>query len=274
MELQLHSKETLIDLYHAVDGKAGHFVDATEAKHQCLFALERRGIITIETSRHRGKRKRRAALTDSGKFFAEGDSINAPKSRPKDPALMPKTSDRTRISIYFQLNLDDQYHVDTLERVNRLKKAGRFNPTIRALLELEERLGIEALESLTAEKQLLSELRKDLEKERVELDKAWAELEAKQKNQQAIHDLNNRLIQFEDFVKSGAVAQTAGQVGLRKIEAPKIEAPHFDDEDDDLLIVEKNTGNGSAAMNLINGLLSLNSASKKDLVTAVAAAGD
>lgn len=271
--LPSHSEETLIDLYHAVGGKVGKFIDATAAKHQCLFCLERNAIITIETTTNDyGKRQRRAALTKAGKKFAESRVINAPERQPKNPALMPKGDERQRISIYFQLELDKPAHVETLRRVKALKRAGRYNPTIRRLLELEEQLGqsgiedvFEALQclhseraALEAEKLILSESRAALDQREKELDEAWDELEAERRHDTTLLDVKDELKELRGLLKNRA-AQTEQQPGPRLLNAPKVAGPHPDDDNDEgLLEVKKDAGAGKrATMNFLRSIMSL-----------------
>lgn len=271
--LPSHSEETLIDLYHAVGGKADKFVDATAAKHQCLFCLERHAIITIETTTDDyGKRQRKAALTKQGKNFAESRDINAPKRQPKKPALMPKADERERISIYFQLWLDDPYHLETLRRVKSLKRAGRFAPTIRRLLELEETLGrdgvadvFEAIAALHRERDELeayklhiSDREAALDEREKELDQAWEELEAERRHDTTLLDMNDKLTYLEKLLKNGAIAQ-GEQGGPRPMLVPNVDGPKPDEESaEGLLVVRKDETAGKRAIaNFLKAILSL-----------------
>lgn len=283
--LPSHSEETLVDLFHAVKGKVGKFIDATAAKHQCLFCLERKEIITIETTTDEyGKRQRRAALTKAGKIFAESSVINAPDRLPKNPALMPKADERQRISIYFQLELDKPAHVETLRRVKALKRAGRYNPTIRRLLELEEQLGqsgiddvFEAIAALRRERDLLesnkayiSEMKAALDQREKELDEAWEELEAERRHDTTLLDVKDELKELRGLLKNGAVAQPEQKVGPRPV--PKVEARKPDNEDDEtdengepLLVVKKDLLAGKRATeNFLRSILSLQDDSEEE----------
>jgi hypothetical protein len=231
------SLDTFCQIYTHAQGQADITCPADDFHVSCLGALERRGLIQWDTERTGGKMKRWCALTRMGAKKACDQLAQLPTG-------FNDTRNRVCLSMFLDLNNDDHYRA--WQVAQSLKGERIFTPVIVDLLLMHS-------EFLRQEDTTFSEAYPGMYK-----------LMTETRQEDLLNRLENLLQNTPQSTDTGQNSGLQPLQGIKTIgNAQPLAKPVFEESEDDLLEVKKDTSN-KASQNFLKSMMALQGIEYKD----------
>ena len=158
-------------------------------------------------------------------------------------------SERFRLRFIFWLDMNKPDQQALAEEIETLKEKRSFAKTVRDGIRLVMSLRQRRTDVLF---ELFPFLKTELSHAEPKFDTHNGQV------QQQLHRIENLLLNTTaDKTAPQPGLRPVGQGGIKQLDVPNIAAPVFDDDDSDLLIVQKAQSSGNANRNFVNSMFAL-----------------